>query len=111
MGAADANGDGELDAAELPGLFYPETNHAVLDLIIADTLKRKDKDHDGQLSVREFWRTPPEQEPSATELADFSKFDSDGSGTLSFDEIKVWESGVHELYNLMKTLFEVADKD
>lgn len=108
--AADSDKDGELDERELPGFFYPETNHAVLDLIVADVLKRRDADGDGVLSVHEFWEIT-DDEVSDVNLRDFEKFDTDGSGSLSLAEIAEWESGRFGMRETMETLFKVADKD
>jgi len=109
--AADTDHDGQLDVHELPGLFYPETNDKVLDLIVADILKRKDKDGDGSLSVHEFWGAEDKEKIEATEQTDFEKFDTDQSGKLSLAELKEWESGRFQTGHAMKKLFEVADKD
>lgn len=108
--AADSDADGELNEAELPGFFYPETNDAVLDLIVADVLKRRDTDGNGVLSAREFWEIT-DGDVSESAQKDFQKFDTDGSGTLSAAEIKHWESGRFHMKESMETLFQVADID
>lgn len=109
--AADTDGDGQLDLGELSGMFYPETNEAVLDVVVADHIHTKDKDGDGVLSVREFWDVPDGQQVSDSDQKDFAKFDTDAGGTLSFAEIKEWESGRLQMGHSMKELFKVADKD
>merc|ERR1719401_3197547 len=105
---ADLDGDGNLDADELPGLFYPETNEGVLDVIVADSIKQKDKDGDGMLTVKEFFDT---EEPSPEEERDFKSYDADASGKLSLAEVKEWESGRLQMAHSMSKLFEAADKD
>ena len=53
--AADADGDDLLNLQEMASLFYLETSPAVLDVVVRDTLKLKDKNKDGVLNVKEFW--------------------------------------------------------
>lgn len=58
--AADADGDDLLNLQEMASLFYLETSPAVLDVVVRDTLKLKDKNKDGVLNVKEFWDFGPE---------------------------------------------------
>lgn len=112
---ADRNGDGFLDMEELPAVFYPETHEGVLHLAAGHTHKRKDTDGNGQLSPREFWEGDgvdgQELAISKEEDADFARLDTDGSGALSVEELKIWESGNFHTEDAMRKLFELADKD
>merc|ERR1719506_717494 len=86
--AADKNGDGQLDAEELPALFYRETSDPVLEISAKATLQEKDKDGDGKLSAKEF--AMPEEESGEDEeeimsspkmlpqAEEFGKLDKDG---------------------------------
>jgi Ca2+-binding EF-hand superfamily protein len=111
--AADSNGDGLLDKAELPGLFYPETHEGVLTVSVAQTMKQKDRDSNGHLSLKEFWESEAEGEDdmSEEEKSDFSKLDVNGDSILDLDELRAWESGRFHTQDAMKKIFEVADKD
>lgn len=113
--AADGNGDGFLDNAELPALFYPETHDGVLELTARATLGQKDSDKDGMLTPREFWEGDAvdgeDLAISEEETADFNKLDTNGDGKLDLQELKVWESGRFHTEEAMKKLFELSDKD
>lgn len=113
---ADKNGDGLLDASELPALFYPETEEAVMDLTVAETMKRKDTDKDGVLTSAEFWESDSEGNHQPADLSeeeqdDFNKLDLNKDGTLDKAELKAWESGRFHTEEAMKKLIEIADKD
>lgn len=111
--AADVNGDGVLDAGEVPALFYPETHDGVLAVTVAETMKQKDRDNDGKLSAIEFWEVGDEEdnELSEEENEDFRKLDLNGNGFLDLDELRSWESGRFHTEEAMKKMFELADKD
>jgi len=113
--AADVNQDGVLDESEMPHLFYPETHPKVLELTAAASLRIKDLDKDGQLTIEEFWEAEAfegeEMAISDEERTDFAKLDLDGNGKLSLDELKAWESGVFHTEEAMRGLFEIADED
>mmetsp|Transcript_9457 Transcript_9457/g.21753 ORF Transcript_9457/g.21753 Transcript_9457/m.21753 type:complete len:333 (+) Transcript_9457:106-1104(+) len=122
FGAADTSKDGLLDIHELPAMFYPEINEGVLDLTAKQTLRQKDGDGDGLLSLQEFWRdgAPSDdalseegQEPLIMdgEQEEFRKMDADHSGKLDLQELKAFESGRLHTEEAMKSLFELADKD
>lgn len=112
---ADLNGDGLLDAAELPALFYPETHEAVMDLTVSETMRRKDTDKNGKLSPVEFWEADEAEGQDAAlsdeEQDDFAKLDLDKDGALDVNELKAWESGRFHTDEAMKKLIELADKD
>jgi Ca2+-binding EF-hand superfamily protein len=111
--AADTNADGHLDKNELPALFYPETHEGVLSVSVEQTMRNKDTNKDGVLTVREFWESDSEGEDdlSEEEKADFAKLDMNGDGLLDVQELRAWESGRFHTEDAMKKLFEVADKD
>jgi len=111
--AADVNGDGVLEAGEVPALFYPETHDGVLAVTVAETMKQKDRDSDGKLSAIEFWEVTDEEdsELSEEENEDFRKLDLDGNGFLDLDELRSWESGRFHTEEAMKKMFELADKN
>merc|ERR1712050_55767 len=92
--SADSNGDGFLDATELAGLFYPETNAAVLAITVEETMKKKDKDADGKLTAEEFWEVDSfaeadakAEELSEEEKADFAKLDTNNDNFLDLEEL------------------------
>eukprot|EP00928_Gymnodinium_smaydae_P040203 TRINITY_DN27304_c0_g1_i1.p1 TRINITY_DN27304_c0_g1~~TRINITY_DN27304_c0_g1_i1.p1 ORF type:complete len:297 (+),score=66.75 TRINITY_DN27304_c0_g1_i1:38-892(+) len=109
--AADANSDGALELDELASLLQPELQERVLAVMVAQTMKEKDKDGDGQLSLNEFWEIDERLNDAASEeeTTTFHKLDTDGSGFLSANEIQSWESGLFEKAESMRQLFEVAD--
>ena len=53
--AADVDKDGFLSAEEAVFFFLPETHPNVLDVVVHDVMKNKDKDGDGYLSPEEMW--------------------------------------------------------
>jgi Ca2+-binding EF-hand superfamily protein len=110
---ADENGNGHLEVDELAGVFYPETNEKILALVVQDEMKKREKDGDGVLSVKEFWEHSGEEGEEITpeQQLDFDNYDVDKSGTLSFDEMKEWESGRLLMNLAMEELFKAADKD
>jgi len=104
--AADADSDGFLSEVELPAIIYPETHGGVLHIAAQSTLEQRDADKDGLLTAEEFWEGV--EEPI---MADFKKFDKDGSGKLDLDELKDWESGRFRYVEDMKPFMEAGDKD
>jgi len=121
FGAADTSKDGLLDIHELPAIFYPETHEGVLDLTARQTLREKDGNGDGLLSLQEFWRGAPSDDAldqegeelivTDDEQEEFRKMDADHSGKLDLQELKAFESGRLHTEEAMKSLFELADRD
>merc|ERR1712232_1277243 len=52
--AADANGDGVLNKAELAALSAPETNDGMLKAVVKRAFRKSDRDKNGRLSLDEF---------------------------------------------------------
>eukprot|EP00929_Paragymnodinium_shiwhaense_P075669 TRINITY_DN38710_c0_g1_i1.p1 TRINITY_DN38710_c0_g1~~TRINITY_DN38710_c0_g1_i1.p1 ORF type:complete len:282 (-),score=86.16 TRINITY_DN38710_c0_g1_i1:378-1223(-) len=113
--AADTNGDGFLEGDEMPGVFFPEINDGVLELVTKTTLSEKDINKDGKLTPKEFWEgdvaTDQDLSISDEEHADFRRLDTNQDGFIDLDELKVWESGVFHTQEAMARLFIIADKD
>lgn len=111
--AADTNGDGHLDKDELPSLFFPEHHEGVMDVTVAQTMRKRDTNKDGKLSVLEFWHhdNSTEADLSKDEKADFAKLDADSSGFVDPKELRAWESGSFHTEDIMTKLVELADKD
>merc|ERR1740121_2353703 len=112
---ADANGDGKLDVKELPSLFYPETHDGILAITVQATIKQKDQNGDGMLTITEFFEgasIPGESlDVTEDEQRDFSHLDIDHNGALDANELKAWESGRFLTETAMHKLFEIADRD
>lgn len=113
---ADADGNGYLTQQELPALFYPETHDGVLTVTAEATMKVKDKNGDGKLTLQEFWEgdTASEGESlpiSDEEVADFAKLDINSDQLLDLDELKPWEAGTFHTQEAVKKLFSIADVD
>jgi len=113
--AADANGDGFLDAQELPSLFYPEIHEGVLQITAQAAFKLRDTDGDGKLTHKEFWEGDvvdgEDLQISEEEKADFNNLDKNKDGLLDLTEMAAWESGRFHTEEAMKKLFDLADKD
>mmetsp|Transcript_124447 Transcript_124447/g.398039 ORF Transcript_124447/g.398039 Transcript_124447/m.398039 type:complete len:169 (+) Transcript_124447:463-969(+) len=109
--AADTNGDGTLDEAELMGLLFPELNEEVLKVTVDEVMLRKDADKDGLLTLTEFWDNSEEIERSDAEKEEFKSLDADGDGKISPAELQRWESGNFQVEQVMRNLFKVVDKD
>jgi Ca2+-binding EF-hand superfamily protein len=112
--AADKNRDGVLDSEEVSGLFYPETDDAVLEITVQEAMKMKDTDGNGKLSPTEFWEAEDsgaDTDLSEEENADFAKLDANGDGSIDLSELAIWESGTFHTLDAMTKLIQIADKD
>eukprot|EP00434_Breviolum_minutum_P004371 symbB.v1.2.003850.t1/scaffold213.1/size264521/5 len=111
--AGDEDQDGRLTPMELRQVLYPETHEAVLRLVAEHSLRRKDLDGDGQLSMAEFWEgdMAPGNDENGEETATFQTLDKDGNGYLSVEELMHWESGVHHTEVALKELLRLCDSD
>lgn len=107
--AVDADADGRLDLEELASLYYPETHNGVLKIDSEVLLRQLDQDEDGAVS-RQEWTHHGEQTEEA-QVEDFDALDRDGSGSLSLDELMVWESGQLRTEAAMRELLDLADED
>merc|ERR1712242_663583 len=97
MGAADVNGDGFVDMAELPALVFPKAHDHVMHVVVQDSHRQKDANKDGTLTKQEFQEGVfgGELDEASAEVADadFAKLDQNGDGLLDHEELLVWESG------------------
>jgi len=111
--AADTNGDGLLDKDELPHMFFPEHHEGVMDVTVAQTMRKRDGNKDGKLTVLEFWHhdNSTEADLSKEEKVDFAKLDGNSDGFVDAKELRAWESGSFHTEDIMTKLFELADKD
>lgn len=108
--AADSDGDKVLDANEFPGLFFPETNEKVLNVEVQETMKERDTNKDGKLTLAEFFEVPVE-EVDDHDKETFAKLDKDHDGKLDVSEMKSWETGQYQTQEALQELLKVADKD
>merc|ERR1712146_647848 len=104
---------GFLEPQEMSGLFFPETHPGVLEVVVRETMRLKDRDADGKLSKKEFWEIEEgdDVQLSEEELKEFNDLDKDKSGSLDLNELKAYESGLSETENSLMKLLEVCDKD
>lgn len=109
--AADVDKDHFLSPEEAVFLFLPETHPEVLDVVVNDIMKTKDKDADGYLSPQEMWEFSAQEGLSEEAMEDFQKLDKDGNHLLDAQEVRAWESGLFHTESEMLRLIEVADKD
>merc|ERR1712046_347868 len=98
---SNSNKDGSLSHDELPALFYPEVDPALLELVTNSQLTRRDRNGDRKLSLDE----------ADDEKADFDALDKDKDGFLSLKELEHWESGRFHSEAAMKDLMQMADED
>lgn len=90
---ADEDGDGKLDLEEYTAFYHPGDNARMAEFTIKDSLKKHDKDNDGQISKKEFLDTFSDINNDAKEEMekDFTKtFDKDNNGKLDKNEMKSW---------------------
>jgi len=114
--AADSNKDGVLDKSEMPSYFYPETNPSVLEVMTVASLKDKDRDADGKLSIKEFWESDlatdaGELEFTDEEKSDFDALDLNKDHFLDLAELRDWESGEFHTREGMRKMIEMADQN
>eukprot|EP00930_Biecheleria_cincta_P039241 TRINITY_DN2699_c0_g1_i1.p1 TRINITY_DN2699_c0_g1~~TRINITY_DN2699_c0_g1_i1.p1 ORF type:complete len:297 (+),score=82.21 TRINITY_DN2699_c0_g1_i1:62-892(+) len=115
--AADLDRDGVVSREEATGLFFPEQNEKVLEVLAKQTLEVKDMDNDGFLSQMEVVERDVSHEDSTLqemheeEKQEFKSLDTDGDGKLNLQEVMRWESGVHYSKAAMENLIATADKN
>lgn len=113
----DLDKDNFVDIDELPLKFHHPTNNLVEERIAAQSIKAKDKDGDGVLSMEEFWgakltKLKKDDEPGRFQLKrQFDLMDTDRTKTLGLKEMKVYESGAYELERAIKKFFKDVDAD
>eukprot|EP00927_Polykrikos_kofoidii_P052959 TRINITY_DN47006_c0_g1_i1.p1 TRINITY_DN47006_c0_g1~~TRINITY_DN47006_c0_g1_i1.p1 ORF type:complete len:320 (+),score=65.24 TRINITY_DN47006_c0_g1_i1:86-961(+) len=112
---ADADANGYVEGTEMVAVFYPETHDAVMKHTSGLTLKDKDVDGDGELTLHEFWEgdnaDDKDLEIADDEIASFRDLDTDNSGKLSVTELMRWESGSFHTEAALKQVFEFGDAD
>jgi len=107
--AVDLNRDGRLDAHESKAYHYPFIINEVLRRKTAMTMMIKDVDDNNELTEEEFG--PMTEDEGRTYLSKpFDLLDKDGSGTLSAEELQVWQAGnLYVEHFIIGTLFSIAD--
>jgi len=105
--AADANGDGHLNADEISALFYPEVHEGVLTIATKQAMVDRDANGDGKLDEKEFEELHVEEgsEPAGA----FHKLDLNKDGFLDVQELRHWESGRFNTEEAFMHLFAVVD--
>lgn len=114
----DKNNDKFVDADELASVYHHHTNEKVENDLTKFALKDKDKNHDGVLSLEEFYihLQPEDEDEEPVEITEedkeiFGKLDVDGTNSLSLQELIAWESGSFQAEEAVKKIFMQADKD
>jgi Ca2+-binding EF-hand superfamily protein len=105
--ASDVNGDGQLDAGEIVHLMHPSTNAEVLELHVAEEMRKKDENGDGKLSEAEWG----EEESSGGKDVAFSDLDTNKDGSIDKAELAHFESGDYHTHDAMNALLQDADTD
>ncbi|XP_041568998.2 reticulocalbin-3 [Taeniopygia guttata] len=98
--AADEDGDGRLEAAELDAFLHPEDFPRLQDLVVQETIEDLDRDGDGFIQVDEYiadlFEGPPGSPEPPEILREREQFlrnrDRDGDARLGPDEVKFWLS-------------------
>lgn len=91
---ADLNKDGHLTRDEFVLFISPEEHPIMLPIILNQTLRDKDTDHDGVINFQEFLGDSARDHDKAWLIAEKERFDSehdkDGDGLLNGNEILSW---------------------
>lgn len=91
---ADLNKDGQLNRDEFVLFISPEEHPIMLPIILNQTLRDKDTDHDGMINFQEFLGDTARDHDKAWLIAEKERFDSehdkDGDGVLNGNEILSW---------------------
>lgn len=91
---ADLNKDGQLNRDEFVLFISPEEHPIMLPIILNQTLRDKDTDHDGLINFQEFLGDSARDHDKAWLIAEKERFDSehdkDGDGLLNGNEILSW---------------------
>lgn len=92
--AADANNDGVLDSTEWLAFTHPEEHPAMLPVILNQTLRDKDTDHDQAITFQEFIGDRGVEHDKNWLEVEHTRFsndlDKDKDGKLSGNEILSW---------------------
>jgi len=111
---ADLNKDGFMDHDEIASHHHFHHSEEVEHTLTNRAMGDKDGDKNGALTLREFFHHLQIEGEDPVEIPEddqevFRTLDTDGSGTLTLKELKVWESGAHEAEDAVKKLFAKAD--
>jgi len=119
MKTMDTDKDGQINLDELElGLaayFYPKLHEDILQIVTQRTLENKDLDKDGLITIDEFWNgvEVPGMNPSGSHSVDelhlFNKLDTDGSGSINMNELRVWESWHIDFAGAIENFMQLAD--
>ncbi|XP_030826323.1 reticulocalbin-3-like [Camarhynchus parvulus] len=98
--AADEDGDGRLEAAELDAFLHPEDFPRLQDLVVQETIEDLDRDGDGFVQVDEYIADLFEGPPGSPEPPEIQREreqflrvrDQDRDGRLGPPEVKLWLS-------------------
>lgn len=132
--AADANGDGKLDASEMHALVAPETHEGVMDLVLSHSLRDADSDNSGKVNLEEFrnsglahkgLRPQHETDDDDEAIADdhtldeldrsthqiFTRLDTNGDEHLDKNELRDLMSGKIQRENMIHHVVSTLDSD
>merc|ERR1712210_257942 len=116
--AADISGDGSLDVKEFLSFSHPEEDPAMRPHVLAQVLKEKDADGDGELSFQEYVGDRGQGKDKEWLISEKERFDSEldknGDSSLNNEEIATDEvdhlfSGADEDGNEQLTFEEVLN--
>lgn len=117
--AIDTDGDGLLTHDEWLQLQHPESSPALVDIVVAATLREKDADGDHKLSQKEFLANSrgDDEDPGAAEAqaegddSFFKEFDTDHSGFIDQKELENFEFGFKNTQDELDELLKTVDND
>jgi len=115
--AADVSGDGSLDVKEFLSFSHPEEDPAMRPHVLAQVLKEKDTDKDGELSFQEYVGDRGQGKDKEWLISEKERFDSEldknGDASLNTEEILAWiiPSNEEIATDEVDHLFSGADED
>jgi len=115
--AADISGDGSLDVKEFLSFSHPEEDPAMRPHVLAQVLKEKDTDGDGELSFQEYVGDRGQGKDKEWLISEKERFDSEldknGDASLNTEEILAWiiPSNEEIATDEVDHLFSGADED
>jgi Ca2+-binding EF-hand superfamily protein len=115
--AADISGDGSLDVKEFLSFSHPEEDPAMRPHVLAQVLKEKDTDGDGELSFQEYVGDRGQGKDKEWLISEKERFDSEldknGDSNMNTEEILAWiiPSNEEIATDEVDHLFSGADED